>query len=251
MSKLDSRPEDYVIQIIAKRIAGDIVYADQPGRALRKWREYFRASQSDVAKNMNVAVSVISEYEKGRRQPGARFIRRFINALLAIDAERGWPRVLELSRSLGLPPGVVLDMREFETPLSIDEIVSLVKGVVLSLEIPVDRKVYGYTVVDSIRAISTLSGTQFYMLLGLTSERALIFTGVRLGRSPMVAVRVSPVKPSLVIIHGPRENVDPLAIELARLDRVPLVLSLARGVDELIKSLRRSTQEANIAFYSV
>ncbi len=244
-------PKDYIIQIIAKRIAGDIVYAQEPGRALRKWREYFEASQSDVARNMGVATSVISEYEKGRRQPGVKFVRRFINALLTIDAGRGWAKVSELARSLGLPPGVVLDMREFETPLTIEEVVSLVKGVVLSPKVPIDRKIYGYTIVDSIRAITTLSGTQFYMLLGLTSQRAIVFTGVRAGRSPLVAVRVSPVKPSLVIIHGPRKNVDPLAIELAKLDGVPLVLSLARSVDELIHYMRQGAQKASVGPYAL
>lgn len=244
-------PKDYVIQMIAKRIAGDIVYAQEPGRALRKWREYFEASQSDVARNMGVATSVISEYEKGRRQPGVKFVRRFINALLAIDAGRGWVKVSELARNLGIPPGVVLDMREFETPMTIDEVVSLVKGIVLSPKVPIDRKIYGYTIVDSIKAITTLSGIQFYMLLGLTSQRAIVFTGVRAGRSPLVAVRVSPVKPSLVIIHGPRKNVDPLAIELAKLDGVPLVLSLARSVEELIRYMRQGAHKASVGPYAI
>ena len=239
-------PEDYVIYAIARRIAGDIVYSPEPGRALRKWREYFEASQHDVARHMGVATSVVSDYEKGRRQPGVKFVRRFINALLAIDASRGWAKVSELAKSLGLPPGVVIDMREFQRPLSIGEVAELVKGVILSPEVQVERKIYGYTVVDSIKAIRSLSGVQFYMLLGSTSERAIVFTGVQAGRSPMVAVRVSPVKPSLVVIHGPRKRVDPLALELARLDGVPLILSLARDVGELVSALRRSAPQASL-----
>jgi len=65
---------------------------------------------------------------------------------------------------------------------------------------------------------------------------------VRLGRSPMVAVRVSPIKPAVVVIHGPRGNVDPLAIELAKAEGIPFILSLAKNLDELIASLRRVSE---------
>ena len=51
-------------------------------------------------------------------------------------------------------------------------------------------------------------------------------------------MRVSPVKPSVVVIHGPRRNIDPLAIELAKLDGVHLILSLARDVETMVKRLR-------------
>jgi putative transcriptional regulator len=73
--------EDYAVHIIARRIAGDIVLSSEPGTALRKWREYFGASQQQVAKIMGVSSSVVSDYEKNRRIPGAKFIRRYVNAL--------------------------------------------------------------------------------------------------------------------------------------------------------------------------
>ena len=246
MSSGGFEPRDYVVYMVARRIAGDIVYSAETGGALRKWREYFGASQQDVARLMGVSASVVSDYEKGKRQPGVRFVRRFVNALLAFDARRGWPRVSELARSLGVPPGVVVDMREFRRPLSIGEVAELVKGVVLSPYVPPERRIYGYTVVDSIRAILSLSGVQFYYLLGVTSERAIVFTGVQAGRSPLVAVRVSPVKPSLVVIHGPRRRIDPLAVELAGRDGVPLILSLARSVEELVEGLRREAPQASL-----
>jgi len=82
---------------------------------------------------------------------------------------------------------------------------------------------------------------QFYALLGSVPERAVVFTRVTAGRSPMVAVRVSLVKPSVIVLHGPRTRVDYLSIELARLDRVPLVLSTLPSVDELVARLRSRT----------
>jgi putative transcriptional regulator len=129
-------------------------------------------------------------------------------------------------------------MRDFEEPLTISEISEMVNGIILAPTVPPEKRIYGYTVVDSIKAIASLSGSQFYTLLGGTPERAIVFTGVRAGRSPMVAVRVSPVKPSLVIIHGPRRHVDPLAVKLAELEGVPLVLSLLPTVQELVYALR-------------
>ena len=238
MSEYD-RVGDYAILSIAKRIAGDIIMSDDPGRALRKWREYFEASQQEVAKVMGVSPSVVSDYEKGRRLPGARFVQKFVRALIVLDQGRGLPKIQQLTRTLGVPAGAVIDMREFDEAITIDQLVDAVQGVLLAPDIPVDRRIYGYTVVDSIRTIASLSGIQFYALLGGTPERAVVFTGVQTGRSPMVAVRVSPVKPGVVVIHGPRRHLDPLAVELARLDGVPLVLSLAPSVRELVEGLRR------------
>jgi putative transcriptional regulator len=142
-------------------------------------------------------------------------------------------------------PGVVLDMMEFSRPLSLDEFVEVVKGVLLTPEVRSDRLVYGYTMVDSIKTILTLSGIQYSVLFGMTPERAIIFTKVQAGRSPMVAVRVSPVKPSVVVIHGPRDEVDALAVEIARRDNIPLILSLAKDVEELKSLLRTSSRSSS------
>ncbi len=241
--------EDYAVSVIARRIAGDIVLSDDPGASLKKWREYFEVSQQMVAKKMGVSPSVVSDYEKGRRQPGSRFVQKFVRALISIDMSRGWPKLTRLTRTLGIPPGVIVDMREFEGPLGIGDIVELVDGILLTPIFQEEKRVYGYTVLDSIRAIASLSGTQFYTLLGSTPERVVVFTGVRAGRSPMVAVRVSPVKPSMIVIHGPRRSVDPLAIKLAELEGIPLILSLAPTIDDLVARLRRkSTGELGYGF---
>lgn len=99
-----------------------------------------------------------------------------------------------------------------------------------------DRDIYGYTIIDSVKAILALSGADFYQIFGSTTERALIFTNVSVGRSPMVAVRVHPLKPRLVIIQGPRE-IDTLAVQLAQVEHMPLVLSRMTSSDALVHSL--------------
>lgn len=237
--------DDYVVLLIAKRIAGDIVFSDDPPSTLKKWREYFEVSQADIARFMRISPSVISDYEKGRRVPGVRFVQRYVAALLESDKLKGWRRVSSMAASLGMIPGVVLDMMEFSRPLSLDEFVEVVKGVLLTPEVRSDRLVYGYTMVDSIKTILTLSGIQYSVLFGMTPERAIIFTKVQAGRSPMVAVRVSPVKPSVVVIHGPRDEVDALAVEIARRDNIPLILSLAKDVEELKSLLRTSSRSSS------
>ncbi|MFZ8792759.1 MAG: helix-turn-helix domain-containing protein [Acidilobaceae archaeon] len=237
--------DDYVVLLIAKRIAGDIVFSDDPPSTLKKWREYFEVSQADIARFMRISPSVISDYEKGRRVPGVRFVQRYVAALLESDKLKGWRRVSSMAASLGMIPGVVLDMMEFSRPLSLDEFVEVVKGVLLTPEVRSDRLVYGYTMVDSIKTILTLSGIQYSVLFGMTPERAIIFTKVQAGRSPMVAVRVSPVKPSVVVIHGPRDKVDVLAVEIARRDNIPLILSLAKDVEELKSLLRTSSRSSS------
>ena len=226
----------YVIELIARRIAGDIVWSDNVGSAMRKWREIFGTSQTDVAKIMGISPSVVSDYEKGRRTPGVKFIKRFVEALIKVDNERGWVVCKELIKSLNLNPEVIIDIRELDKPMNLDTFVTLVKGCLLT-STHSQKIIYGYTVLDSIATIQSLSGNEFWQIMGLTTERALIFTKVTTGRSPMIAVRVAPVKPAAVVLHGPKK-VDPLAIILAEKEKIPLILSLASDVNELVNSLR-------------
>ncbi len=227
-----------VIEAASRHIAGEIVMSESPGKTLRKWREVFNASQLEVARRMGITASVISDYEKGRRVPGSGFVKRFVEALVEIDRERGWVVLSRLARILRLQYlTAVKDMMEFERGVDFDEIVSAVKGFVVNAAIGSD-KVYGYTVVDSIRAIESLSGNEFIYIMGSTSQRVLVFTRVTTGRSPLIAVRVAPIKPAAIVIHRPR-MVDFLAVKLAEMEEIPLIVSTARSEEELISGLRR------------
>ncbi len=222
---------------VARYIAGDIIWSENIGAALRKWREIFGVLQVDVAKEMNVSPSVISDYEKGRRVPGARFVKKFVESLLTIDARRGWRIVMHLAKTLNVLEEAILDIREFEIPVTLDELVVAVNGTIISSHCT-ERRIYGYTILDSLKAIETLSGNDFFRIMGLTTERALIFTKVSRGRSPLVAVRISPLKPLVVVIHGTKK-VDYLAVRLADSEGIPLILSLHKTIDELVSSLQK------------
>ncbi|ASI99922.1 helix-turn-helix domain-containing protein [Thermococcus celer] len=227
-------------EALAKRIAGEITLSSDPGKTMRKWREIFGISQTELADYLGVSSSVISDYEGGRRKsPGASTIRKFVEALLEIDERRGGNVIRAFSKTLGseLPTSAILDIREFALPLTIRDVVNAVKGDVVANIHLLDRKIYGYTVIDSIRAILEMSSEEFLKLYGWTTERALVFTKVTTGRSPMIAVRVQGLKPAVVVLHGVKK-LDELAVKLAERERVPLVVSRASSEAELITGLR-------------
>lgn len=224
---------------IAKRIAGEIVLSNKPWKTMRKWREMFKISQIEVASKMNISPSVISDYEGGRRKsPGSRFIKKFVETLIEIDKGRGGPTIKEFEKLIDLSAGAILDMREYSEPISVKELCSIIEAEIIACAHLGSRKIFGHTVVDSIRCIESLSGMEFLKLMGTTSMRALIFTKVSIGKSPMIAVRVHPIKPAAVIMHG-TDHVDPLAIRLARIEQIPLALSYIENVDKMIDRLRR------------
>ncbi|MBD3172755.1 MAG: helix-turn-helix domain-containing protein [archaeon] len=224
---------------LAKRIAGEIVLSSHPGQTMRKWRGLLSVNQIDMAKILDLSPSVISDYETGRRKsPGSGFIKRYVESLLDIDEMRGGHYIKQLSRITLDPSDVFSDIREFMAPVSIQEIIEAVDGDLYTGEDQLEQDVFGYTVVDSVKAIMMLSGLDFYRIFGTTSERALIFTSVTRGRSPMIAVKISPFKPRVILLHGLIGDVDPLAVKLAQHEGIPLAVSKMSDEDSMIESLK-------------
>jgi putative transcriptional regulator len=232
-------------EALAKRIAGEITLSADPGKTMRKWREIFGISQTELADYLGVSSSVISDYEGGRRKsPGASTIRKFVEALLEIDERRGGNVIRAFSKTIEgeLPTSAILDIREFAVPVKISDVVEAVRGEVVANQHLLDRRIYGYTVVDSIRAILEMSSEEFLKLYGWTTERALVFTKVTTGRSPMIAVRVQGLKPAVIVLHGVKK-LDELAVKLAERERVPLVISRLSSESELISNLRKLVEK--------
>jgi len=221
---------------LAKKMAGEVILSDNPGAVLRKWREILGTTQTEMAAKLQISPSVISDYESGRRLPGSRFVRRFVEDIIEIDANRGGRALSQLVNLIPRMIEAVIDMKEFNAPVRAHRVAEQVEGVVVAGCSLLDRYIYGYTVLDSIHAIQTLSGADFLQIMGATTERALVFTNVSTGRSPMVAVRVQTLKPKMIIIHG-LKDVDRLAIHLAELERVPLVVSMKPTVEALVGAL--------------
>jgi putative transcriptional regulator len=204
---------------LMEKMAGEIALSDDPGKTIRKWREEFQISKHELAKYLDLSPSVISDYEGGRRKsPGTRTIRKFVQALIDLD-EKGKQLYRRFMREE--LKDVILSVKEFSEGIPAPIFLKKLEAKVITQEVPLLRNIRGYTLIDSLRAITTLSASDYPKLYGYSSERALIFTGVKYGRSPMVAIRAHPLKPALVIYVKP-ESIDELAVRLAELDNIIL-----------------------------
>ncbi len=204
-----------------EKIAGEIVLSSEPGKTLRKWRQVFAVSQKELAAEMGISHSVVSDYEGGRRRsPTIATVRRVVEALVEIDKRRGSPTISK-HRSRGESRAVVR-MREFPVGVTCAQFAKAIKGRVIWGEGKMDRALFGYTLLDSLKVITSLTSFDYVQIYGWSSERALIFMGVEYGRSPMVAIRAHPLKPGMVVYWRPK-NVDTLAVKLAEIEGIPLV----------------------------
>jgi len=227
---------------VARWIAGDIALSDKPGDALKRWRGRFEISQTALAGAMKISSSVISDYEAGRRKsPGVNTIKRIVEALIENDLKAGGKVTKAFSSMFGgqLPPDVLLDMREFEKPIDGKALCKAIGGEAVANKDLLDKRLFGYTVIDGPKAVLTLSAEEFMHLYGMTTERALVFTGVTTGRSPMIAIKVKGITPGVVVIHGEIKDVDSLGVKIAEVLRVPLIVSRITSVNELIEKLRK------------
>ena len=224
---------------LAERIAGEITLSEDPGATLRKWRTDFDVSQTDLAKELGVSSSVISDYESGRREsPGIDLVSRIVHALLEIDQRRGGDHIRQYARvlSAGFESDVVLDLREYPTTVPLSTVYDAIDATEV---ISGDRdRVSGHTIVDSIQAISRLSSDEFYRLYGQSTNRVLGFTNVTRGESPLVALRVVNPKPNAVLLHGIEESeLWEHAPTLAQRDGFSLAVS-TQDIDVMLERLR-------------
>jgi putative transcriptional regulator len=219
---------------LREKIAGEITLSADAGKTIRKWREEFGVSQQQLARQLNVSPSVISDYESGRRKsPGIVIIRKIVDGLIDLDEANG-AQVMR-RYDLGEKSDSIISIKEFKHSVPALEFLEIIGGTNLTRQLPLQRDIHGFTIIDSMKAITSLSSTDYLKIYGWSSERALIFTGVKFGRSPMIAIRAHPLKPAMVCYHKP-EHVDDLAIRLATLECIPLVktdISLPALVERL------------------
>ncbi|AEH35443.1 helix-turn-helix domain-containing protein [Halopiger xanaduensis] len=223
---------------LAEKIAGEITLSDDPGATLRKWRTDFDVSQTDLAEELGVSSSVISDYESGRREsPGIGVVGRLVEGLLAIDERRGGDRIRQYGRvlSAGFDSDVVLDLREYATSIPLSTVYDELEATEI---IPGETdRISGHTVVDSVKAITRLSSEEFFRLYGQSTNRVLVFTNVTQGEGVGIALRVINPTPNAVILHGIEE--DELwdhARDLARVDGYALATTTA-PIDDVLDRL--------------
>ena len=224
---------------LAERIAGEVTLSADPGGTLRKWREEFDVAQATLAEELDVSASVVSDYESGRREnPGIRVVSRVVRALLDIDERRGGDRVRQHARvlSAGFDRDVVYDLREYAATVPVSRFYAAIDAETV-VEGSADT-IAGHTVINSVEAIKRLSSEEFYRLYGQSTNRALVFTNVTRGESPLVALRVVTPTPSAVVLHGIESgDLWEHAPALARADGVSLATTTT-PVDTILGSLR-------------
>jgi putative transcriptional regulator len=226
---------------LAEKIAGEITLSDDPGATLRKWRTDFDVSQTELADSLDVSSSVISDYESGRRQsPGIGVVNRIVQALLDIDERRGGGRIRQHARvlSAGFDSDIVHALREYPATIPLERYYDAIGAV--EIVGGTQDTVAGHTVIDSIEAITRLSSEEFYRLYGQSTNRALVFTSVTRGESPLVAMRVVTPTPNAVVLHGlDEDDVWEHAADLARIDGFSLAVAdgdistMLDGLDDL------------------
>jgi putative transcriptional regulator len=220
---------------IAERIAGEIALSDTPGSVMKKWREFFGVSQVDLSKVIKISTSTISDYESSRRlSPGVGVIRRFVNALLTIDEERGGSVMQNLNKfsAEAKSDSPIYTIHDFIAPLSGADLLRIVEGKAVAGHSYLDDiKLFGYTKVDSLRVILDMMPAEYPKLFGSTTDRVFIFENVSTGRSPMIVIRVAPIKPKVVLIQG-ITSIDKLAVKIAQIEKIPL-LTTKLTIEEL------------------
>jgi putative transcriptional regulator len=218
---------------LREKIAGEVVLSPHPGRTLRKWREDFGVSQRDLAEALDTVPSVVSDYESERRaSPGAAFIRRYVEGLFTID-ERHGGKVGQRVGPAGHSDGI-LGIREFAVAIPLKTLADRLQARSVS-RVDLHRDIHGYTLLDAPRAILSIDAARFVEVYGWTTQRALIFSNVKYGRSPMVAIRAHPLKPAAVVFSNPG-RIDPLAVRLSEVENIPL-LTTSLGAPAVIEAL--------------
>ena len=224
---------------LAEKMAGEITLSDSPGQALKKWRMSFEIAPGVLSERLGVSPSVISDYEGGRRKsPGTAIVGKIVDTILALDEENGGRHIQQFSSMLytGIDDDVIYDMHEYATQVPLQGFADAIGCTLLCGSM--DQTIHGYTVINSLNAILQLSSNEFNRIYGWSTERSLIFTNVSTGKSPMVAIRVTPFKPRCVVFQGINAaDVHPIVPKMAERDRIT-VMCTSMEIEKIVNVLR-------------
>jgi len=230
---------------LSNTIAGEICLSKDPGGSMKKWREIFGISQTELAEKLNITSSTISDYEGGRRKsPGIGVIARFVETLIRIDNDRGGRVVKQLEKDFK-PESEAFETHEFFSAVKGPDFMKRIGGTCVANPLRLkETQIYGYTMIDSMKVILDVPVHEYMQIYGKTPDRALIFRFVGNGRSPMIAVKIgrfsTDMKPSIVVLHGnvDANNVDPVAKKIAESEKIPLIVTTT-GIEEMKEELKR------------
>lgn len=222
------------------KIAGDVIFSGNPGNKMREWRNMFNITQKRLATEMKVSPSVISDYETGRRgNPGANMIKRYVHALIEIDKGRGGDFINKYSAMRLLKEGKgIISIREFAESISVREFCKMI-GAKILVKGDLDKKIYGYTLVDAKKGALEMSSWEIARMYGRSPGRALVLTNLFSGRASTYGIKVASIvgfRPSLVILNLKGEV--RFAKKIAKDLRLTLAV-LREDTESVIESLQK------------
>jgi putative transcriptional regulator len=224
---------------LAEKMAGEITLSDSPGHALKKWRMNFEIAPGILADRLGVSPSVISDYEGGRRKsPGTAVVGKIVDTLLTMDEENEGKHIQKFSTMLfsNVEDDVIYDIHEYAAAIPLKDFSEAIGCTLLCGSM--DQVLFGYTVVNSLNAIMQFSSDEFNRIYGWSTERAVVFTNVSTGKSPMVAIRVTPFKPRCVVLQGlDIADVHPFVEKMAERDHITVMCTMM-DIDKIVSTLR-------------
>ena len=224
---------------LKEKIAGETVMSENPGGTLRKWREDFGVPQKKLGESLDVSSSVVSDYEGGRRSPGVGMVQSYIEGLIRIDKNRGSENIERYGEIIGagFEGEAVKELREYRENVSLDDFLDSIGA--RTVTEGGSNQIQGYTLVDSVKSVTSMSHTKFTKLYGWSTERALVFTDLDRGETPLVAIRVTHLKPTSVVLHGIHETrLSELAPQIAEIEDINLSITNL-PLDQVKKKLRK------------
>jgi putative transcriptional regulator len=118
-------------QELFQKILGDVVANEEYGLVMRKWRELFNVTQAEIASELKVKPSVISDYESSRRKsPGITFIRTYVETIMKLRKEEARRDVNKQLDLIGSDERLVL--YNFKKTISSEKLVKKLKAKTLT-----------------------------------------------------------------------------------------------------------------------
>lgn len=225
------------IEQLKVKIAGEIALSQDPGASMKKWREVFGIAQGELAEFLKISSSTISDYEGNRRKsPGIAVVRRLVDALFEIDLKKGGELVKRFQEAS--PEEKFFEAIDFAKSVDAKKFAAAIEAKPLTgsrkLE---DVQLFGCTIIDSVKVILEMPYESLIKVYSTTNQRALLFTQTTSGRGPMIAVRMAPIKPLIVVLHElTPEKVDKLAVRIAENEGIPLLVTQLK-LEDIVKKV--------------
>ena len=205
---------------VLESILGDICANENYGVVMRKWRNIFNVSQAELAEELGVQPSVISDYEGQRRtSPGIVLIRNYVNALIRIGRKKDKNIINKIGAySLSGKKGLIA--KDFEKELSIEALGKILNAKIIldSENVSVKKCVFFYdNIIDTFTSMSTSEFLNFMR----GENTAVVFTNVHSGRFPFIVLKLlSSTKkislPRFVVFQGETDSISKIVLRMAK-----------------------------------